>query len=273
MTPATLLQSTIQLRTDPRPPAIARIIAGIAALLASLEAARTLSRVLQPAVVKIPFVSWLPLLPSGALRIFLIVWIVAALLFALGWKTRLAGTALVLVSGYTLVMDEQTYSNHLYLLCLVVLLLTISGSGAAWSLDARRHAMREVAVWPVLLLKIEATIVYFFSAMAKLTPSYLAGEILTRSLKQDGWLALPAPWRTPGVMSLLAAGSIIAELLIAFGLWSRRSRPFAIAAGTGFHLLIIATLDSSRLSLAIFALAMLAIYPLFIDPKLLRTRY
>jgi hypothetical protein len=272
MTPVTLLQRTIQLRTDPRPPAIARVIAAIAALLASLEAARMLSRVLRPTVVKIPFVSWVPLLPAGALPIFLAVWVVAALLFALGWKTWLAGTGLVLVTGYTLVLDEQTYSNHLYLLCLVILLLTISGSGLVWSLDARRHAMADVAAWPVLLLKIEATIVYFFSAMAKLTPSYLAGEILSRSLKQEGWLALPVSWRTPAVMSLLAVGSIVAELFVAFGLWSRRSRPFAIAAGTGFHLLIIATLDSSRLSLAIFALAMFAIYPLFVGAKFSRMR-
>ncbi len=267
MTPVALLRRTIRLRTDPRPLAIARIIVGFAALLETLEAARVLSRVLRPAVVKIPFVSWVPLMPSGALLVFLAVWVVAALLFVLGWKTRLAGTALVLITGYTLILDEQTYSNHLYLLCLVILLLTIAGSGAVWSLDARRHAIRDVAAWPVLLLKIEATIVYFFSAMAKLTPSYLAGEILTRSLKQEGWVALPASWRTPAVMTSLAVASIVAELFVAFGLWSRRTRPFAIVAGAGFHLMIIATLDSSRLSLAIFALAMLSLYPLFVDAK------
>ena len=116
-------------------------------------------------------------------------------------------------------------------------------------------------------MKIQVTIVYFFSAVAKITPQYLAGEILTRSLKQEGWLAVPESWRTPAAMSLLAVTSIVAELFIAFGLWSPRLRLFAIIAGTGFHLLIIAVLDSSRLSLAIFALDMFAVYVLFADAK------
>jgi hypothetical protein len=257
------LQRMMQRRTDPRPLAIARMTVGTVALLALVEAARVLGRVLQPMVVRIPFVPSIPLLPLGALRLFLLLWLVAALLFVLGWKTRLAGSVLAVVTGYTLVLDEQTYSNHLYLLFLVLLLLTLSDSGAAWSLDARRHAARDVAAWPALLLKIQLTIVYFFSAMAKLTPAYLAGEILTGSLKQQGWFALPASWRTPSIMSVLAAGSIVTELFVAFGLWSRWTRPFALVVGAAFHLLILMTLDSSRLSLAIFALAMLALYPLF----------
>lgn len=240
------LHRIIQLRTSPPYLGIARIIIGLNAAFASLEAWRMLSRVLQPLVVKIPFFPWIPLLPSGALRIFLGVWLLAAVLFAIGWKTRVAGAVLSLVIGYTLIMDQQNYSNHLYLLFLVVLLLTIAES-------TRRE-------WPILLLKIQITIVYVFSALAKITPQYLAGEILTRSLKQ-GWLAVPE------VTSVLAVISIAAELFIACGLWSRRLRCFAIVAGIGFHVLIIATLDSSRLSLVIFALDVFAVYLLFVDAK------
>ena len=223
-----------------------------------------LPRLLAPLVVKIPFFPWLPVLPPGALRLFLAVWLVAALAFALGWKTRVAGAVLALVTGYALVLDQQTYSNHLYLLFLVILLLTIADSGAAWALDARGHATRsEVAGWPILLLKIQVTIVYVFSAASKITPPYLAGEILTRSLKQEGWLAVPETWRTPTAMSVLAVTSVAVELFIAFGLWAPRLRLAAILAGAGFHVLIIAVLDSSRLSLAIFALAMFAGYVVF----------
>ncbi|HEV7765267.1 MAG TPA: HTTM domain-containing protein [Thermoanaerobaculia bacterium] len=251
------LHRIIQLRANPQWLAAARMLIGVNAAFASLETWRMLSRVLQPPVVKIPFFPWVPLLPSSALPVFLAVWLLAALLFALGWKTRVAGAVLSLVTGYTLIMDQQTYSNHLYLLFLVILLLTIAEC-------TRRD---DVAAWPILLLKIQITLVYVFSAMAKITPQYLAGEILTRSLKQEGWLAVPQSWRAPDVMSVLAVISIAAELLIAFGLWSRRLRLYAIVAGIGFHLLIIATLDSSRLSLAIFALDMFAVYLLFVDAK------
>ena len=185
--------------------AVARILVGVNAAFAALEASRMLPRLLTPIVVKIPFSPLVPVLPSSALPLFLAVWLAAALAFALGWKTRVAGAVLALVTGYTLVLDQQTYSNHLYLLFLVILLLTIAHSGAARA---------------ILLLKIQVTIVYFFSAVAKITPQYLAGEILTRSLKQEGWLAVPEAWRTPAAMSLLAVTSIVTELFIAFGLWS-----------------------------------------------------
>jgi hypothetical protein len=232
--------------------AVARILISVSAVLAAWEASRLLPRLLAPLVIKLPFFSWLPMLPSSALPVFLAVWLLAAVAFAAGWKTRVAGALLTLATGYTLFLDQQTYSNHLYLLFLVVLLLTISGGRAGW---------------PVLLLKIQVTIVYFFSAMAKITPQYLAGEILISSLKQEGWLAVPEAWRVPAVMSVLAIASIAAELFIAFGLWSPRLRLPAIVAGAGFHLLTIAVLDSSRLSLAIFTLAMFAVYVLFVDAE------
>ena len=260
------MREWIDLRANARQLAVARILIGINAVFASLEAWRMLSRLLTPLVVRIPFFSWLPVLPSSALRPFIAAWLVAALAFVLGWKTRVASAVLAFVTGYTLILDQQTYSNHLYLLVLVILLLTIADSGAAWSIDARRHGTRsDVSAWPILLLKIQVTIVYLFSALAKITPQYLAGEILTRSLKQEGWLAVPPSWRTPTAMSALAVLSIAAELFIAFGLWSPRLRHAAITAGIGFHLLIIAVLDSSRLSLAIFALSMFAVYLLFLD--------
>ena len=89
-----------------------------------------------------------------------------------------------------------------------------------------------------------------------------------QSLKQEGWSAMPAAWRTPPAIGFLAVASIVVELFIAFGLWSRRLRPFAIVAGIAFHVLILAVVDSSRLSLAIFALTMFAVYLLFVDADL-----
>lgn len=260
------LHRLIHLRTAPQPLAAARILTGINALFALFEASRLLPRVLTPSAVKLPFASWIPLLPSAALPVFLAVWLLAALFFAAGCATRAAGTVLSLMTGYTLILDQQTYSNHLYLLFLVTLLLTISESGAAWSVDARRRGgQHDVAVWPIVLLKIQITIVYVFSALAKITPRYLAGEILSVTLKADGLLAVPQAWRTPRVLSTLAVISIVTELFIACGLWSRRLRPFALTAGVVFHVLILAIVDSSRLSLAIFALGVFAGYLLFVD--------
>ena len=256
------------LRANAQQLAVARILIAVSAILAALETSRMLPRLLTPLVVKIPLSPLVPVLPSTAIPLFLAVWLVAALAFALGLKTRVAGAMLALMTGYTLVLDQQTYSNHLYLLFLFILLLTISDSGAAWSVDARHTMRREVEAWPILLLKVQVTIVYFFSAVAKIRPQYLAGEILTLNLKEEGWLAVPESWRTPAIMSLLAVTSIIVEFFIAFGLWSPRLRLSAIIAGVGFHALIIAVIDSSRLSLSIFALEIFAVYLLFVEAAL-----
>jgi uncharacterized membrane protein YphA (DoxX/SURF4 family) len=264
-----LLHRTVSERTNPSTLALARVFAALASLLALFEAWRVLTRLLRPLVVKIPILPAIPLIPSGALSSFIGVWILASLLFAIGWKTRTAGAVLALLTGYTVVADQQTYSNHLYLLAVVILLLTISDCGAAWSLDARRHGRKaDVAAWPILLLKFQLTIVYVFSCAAKLTWPYLDGEILAASLKREGWLALPVILRDPSVMNGVAVASIVAELFIAFGLWSRRFRPLALCAGIGFHLLILGVVETSRLSLAIFALAVFSIYALFVDSAL-----
>ena len=263
-----LIDRLLDVRVHARQLAVARVLIGLGALLMSLEAWRMLTRFLRPAIVRIPFLPWLPVLPSSALPGFLTVWVLAALAFVAGWRTRAAGAVLTVLTAYTLFLDQQTYSNHLYLLVLVLLLLTISDCGAAWSLDARHGGRSEVPAWPVLLLKIQVSIVYCFSALAKITPRYLSGEVLALSLKQEGWSAVPEAWRTPAVLAALAAASIVVELFIAFALWSRRLRLSAVVAGIGFHLAILAIVDSSRLSLTVFALSVFAAYVLFLDPAL-----
>ena len=147
------------------------------------------------------------------------------------------------------------------------MLLTFAESGAALSLDSlRKGAPKTVAGWPVLLLMIQVSVVYAFSALAKLTPQYLSGDVLWQTLKNQGWLAFPPAWRTPGFLSTLAVAAIAVELFIAFGLWNKRLRWFTVVGGIALHGFILLTLDSSRLSLGVFALEMFALYPLFFHP-------
>jgi Vitamin K-dependent gamma-carboxylase len=261
-----LLERILRLRANPRLVAITRIMIGIAAALAAFEACRLLTRLLEASVIKLPYFELIPMLSPRILPIFIGLWLLAAVAFVVGWKTRIAGGALAIVIGYTLLLDQQAYSNHLYLLFLMVLLLTLADSGAALSLDAARLGTRTtIAGWPVLLLKIQVSTVYIFSAIAKVTPEYLSGEVLTQSLKQYGYFAVPLSWRVPNAMRVLAVTAIALELFIGLALWSKRLRLGALVAGVAFHALIIAAIDSSRLSLGVFALEMFAVYLLFFD--------
>ncbi len=79
---------------------------------------------------------WMPQLSSDYARWFAVCWMAASLLFVLGAFTRLSGSVLTLLVAYLLVWDQNLYSNHLYLLALWCLLLTIADSGAVLSLDS-----------------------------------------------------------------------------------------------------------------------------------------
>jgi len=258
------LHRLFQLQASAKLLAFSRIAIGVCALAVGWEIWRFLPRILNPVIVQLPYFSWLPRLPSSLVPLFAGCWFIAALVFLLGLYTTWAGGVISLLCFYTLALDEQTYSNHFYLFFLIVLLLTIADSGAVLSLDALRKGRKElVAGWPVLLLKLQVSLVYAFSAIAKLTPQFVSGDTLSQTLKRQGWLTFPESWRSSRLLVVLAVSAIALELFIAFALWSRRLRWAAVTGGVALHIFILTALDSSRLSLGIFALEMFAIYPLF----------
>jgi predicted DCC family thiol-disulfide oxidoreductase YuxK len=167
-----------------------------------------------------------------------------------------------------LLFDEQTYSNHLYLLTLLTLLLAWADAGAAYSLDARRTGLRRVPAGPVHLLRAQLSIVYGFSAIAKVNLLYISGAIISLNLEREGWLAMPAALHTPTFLVWVALATILIEAGIAVAVWSERWRPRAFAAGFALHLgIVLLMARTERLQLAIFALEMFALYILFIDPR------
>ena len=80
-----------------------------------------LSRLLSPMIVQVPYFEWLPRIPVRTLPVFIGTWVIASAAFLLGWKTRVAGASITCLCGYTLLLDQQLYSNHLYLFFLIVL--------------------------------------------------------------------------------------------------------------------------------------------------------
>ena len=169
--------------------------------------------------------------------------------------------------SYVLLLDEQTYSNHLYLLVLVVLLLVLANAGGALGVDARRgrvgpHA-EAYAVW---LLRTQVSATYAFAALAKLNPVYLSGATLAGYMSPDLLVALPEAMRLPFVLAC-SWGTIALELGLAVALWSARWRRVAVAAGVALHVGMVALLPpAARMQLAIFAIEMVTLYVVFFVP-------
>jgi hypothetical protein len=260
-----MLPRLVSARTPVRPVAIVRMIVGVDALFRGLAAAVVLERVLQPDTLHLPYQHWLPVLSYAHIRPYTILWLIAAIAFAIGWRTTFSGVLLAALIGYSILVDQQTYSNHLYLMTIIVLLLVPAHAGGALSIDAwlgRRAS--DVPYWPVFLLKAQVSIIYAFSALAKLNPSYLSGDVLVGFLRDSGPLHIPLAYQTSTMGTILAAGSIAGELFLAVALWSTRWRRMALAVGVMMHVSMVVILSAgAAYQIATFGIETLALYILF----------
>lgn len=256
--------------TFSRPVGIVRIVIGFVAAALVLEIGPQLERALDPTFFRVRNFEWLPDIPLPALPFFLGLWVTCGVLFAAGAWTRLAGTILGLQMAYVLALDRQLYSNHLYLLTLLVGLLTIARSMASFSVETRNKETEEtIPAWPVTLLKVQATFVYGFASLSKLNSSFLSGAVLAIYLRPDGFLAVPRDLRTAEIMVPLAILTILTEAFIAVGLWLRPLRPAAFALGLAFHISIAFGMRPV-LGLSLFSVGILVLYMLFLDSRPLR---
>jgi predicted DCC family thiol-disulfide oxidoreductase YuxK len=259
------LTSLVTDRINPRGLGIARIAIGLAALLVVLEEAPALLRLADPAVLRVPYVAGLDL-PTGLFPALGVLGGVAGVAFMLGWRTRIAGALLATALGGILAADQQLYSNHLYLLVLAVVLLTIGGAGASVSLDARRsHEATDPSVpaWPAFLLKVQVSIVYAFAALAKVNTVYLSGSVVASYLRTDGFLGLPGEWRAFAPMFVLSVLAVLTEAFLAVAIWIPKWRPTAFMVGLGLHAAITIWLVPTY-QLFVYSLIILPLYLLFL---------
>ena len=224
---------------------------------------------------------FLPLFPGAvvvALHTLLIFFLVAS---ALGWKTRISLFGATLLYVYINMCDSvSTITKYSVIASHVLFLLTLSQSGAIWSIDAwlanrrRRRdgtltagspdALPRVPVWPQRLMQLMIGIVYFGAAITKMhTPAFFSGDQLRT------WLLSNVNYHNgigeylslfPAALVFFAYINIIWEVLFVFLAWRGWGRLMMIGMGVVFH--ISTTL---MLGLYVFPLICVTIYFSFID--------
>lgn len=257
--------------TSARPLALVRMLLALGALVFAIEVWVMGLHVLVPGTLAVPFMSWLPRLPLVLLPVFVGTWSILAIMLLIGMLSRTASATLGAMSGYMLLLDQQLYSNHQYLLTLLLLLLALSDSGACWGIDARRVGERAVVrAWPVFLIKLQVSVVYGFAALSKINAVYLSGAVVkAHFMYAPAWFT--PPWALSAALPLLAALSIGTELFLSIALWNARCRWVALWSGVGLHGFIViggASTPFAVLQLANFALIIMAPYLLFFRPRL-----
>lgn len=249
---------------SPRPLGLTRVVIGGASVIRGILAWPILYGLVDRDVVHIPYANWIPEPTMPLVTAIALIWVVAGVLFTIGWKVSATGPFLLLAIVASLVVDQQMYDNHVYLMAWLVLLLTLADAGAGMSIS---RSDRPVVRWPVLLLMVQASVVYGFSGLTKLNEYFLSGATLAAVLR-DGLIPFPEVLRIPGVLSVLAPVIVFVELFIALMIWRPRFRHAAFVFGLGLHA-AITLLMASTLQLLVFSLEMLALYPLFLGDGIL----
>ena len=246
---------------DARPLALARIAVGISSLPIALESLFPMLDVASGDYLVLPVFNGSPPLTSIGVWALFAVSVTASVAMILGIAGRLPAILVSACAATALLSDQQLYSNHLLLLVMLSALLGLSGAAKAIrSVELNRTA--QVPYWPAFLIKAQITTLYAWTAIAKINPQYLSGEVVGSNLRE---------WVPVGIDLLPAVSvlSIAAEAFLAVALWVPFTRALGFLVGSGLHIGILVCLVNPA-PLIPFALLMLSGYVLFAHDSLER---
>lgn len=256
------LTAVVDLRTPALPVAICRVGIGVAAFGRGLKTARDLYLLEHdPRVIPVRLYDWAPTVSTMPETVLVsAIWLGAAVGLAVGYRARLCAGVLTASIAFVHVVDQNFWAHHMYFLGLVTLLFTFLESDAVFSLRAWRDptGVRTVALWPVLLLKIQLSLAYFFTAVAKLNPVFLSGDVIGRRM------ILPDDVIGPAGLAVTSGLAVASEFFLSLGLWVRRLRPWALVVGLGLHVLVPFVMGF-YVGLLVFSVVVLSLYVLYLD--------
>lgn len=258
-------RDTLTSRADPRMAALCRIVVGAAAVLELATTGPMMVRFFAEAeFVPAPNFEWLPAPTPGGAVALVVIGVLASIGFSVGFLTRFSGIVLAGTVGYRLVLDQNLYSNHAYLLVLAAFLLVLADAGSAFSLDSRLgwKQVSDIPNWPLALIRVQVSLVYLFTGLAKLNPVFLGGHVLevhTRlaAIVGTGYGLVVAAWLI-----------MLWEVFQAGALWFPKLRGVAFVGGLLFHGSIVLLMKPfPSAALIVFGMVSLACYLLFVDVR------
>jgi len=164
-------------------------------------------------------------------------------------------------------------NHHMKLLAISAALLPFTPCGRSYSVDrllAVRRARREGKppppehgdLWGLRLIGLFLSSLYISTAFHKTNEAWLSGMRMEQifSCHYLGSTYLDARWWTSS-MQALAIGTWAMEWFLPFGLWFRRTRPFAVVGGIAMHALFYAFFVVFTFSMNMIVLYLAVISP------------
>jgi hypothetical protein len=202
----------------------------------------------------------LPILSLQALNVVQAVWKLSLACACIGLYTRTSITVAAILGTYLLGLGHnfgQTYHFDA-ILVIAFWILAFSRAGDGWSVDAARRAARDPGSrpvetsgeyrWPVQLVLVAMSLVFFAAGTAKLRASgvqWFTTDHLAILLDRVQYHISDAePWftwgstlaRIPYAANLMAFATIFFETTYPLALFSRRLRPVMVMGGIGLIL-------------------------------------
>ncbi|MBT5020582.1 HTTM domain-containing protein [bacterium] len=168
---------------------------------------------------------------------------------SIGWKTRPSLVILALLVPYFGLLDTlATLTKYTAVTFHVFLLLSLSGCGAVWSVDAwvakRRSANWSVPkfdVWPQRLIQLLIGFVYLGSAATKAhTEGFFTGDqMFYWALTNVNFPNPVGEWLTgfPSFIVISGMIGVVWEILFIFLVWKEPGRVVMLSLGVLFHLM------------------------------------
>ncbi|MDG1480860.1 MAG: HTTM domain-containing protein [Myxococcota bacterium] len=208
---------------------------------------------------------WLIPLPGYGMIALFIGLGVAAVGITLGAYYRLATTLFFLGFTYAFLLEQATYLNHLYLVCLLSFIMIVLPAHRSMSVDAWRDpSLRtdRVEAWTIWLLRAQIGAVYFFGGVAKLNADWLAGmPLLAWMDTRADWAVIGGLLAWDGTAWFMAYAGLLLDLLALPLLLIRRTRGHALVAVMVFHLC-----NELLFSIGIFPYLMVGASLIYLEP-------
>ena len=189
---------------------------------------------------------------------------VAAACMAAGIAYRVSSAALFVLISYVFLLDQARYLNHIYLVCLLALIMVVIPAHRTFSVDARlRPRVRSdtVPAWSLWLLRFQIAVPFVFGGIAKLSADWLAGEPLRAWLSERSDFPLVGSLFTnEAVVWTAVYGSLLLDLVVIPLLLFKRTRLAGFAG-----LLVFSFMNARLFHIGIFPWLMIVAAALFFD--------
>ena len=207
-------------------------------------------------------------LPGNGMYILFICLAILGILIAVGFLYRICTILFFLAFTYVFLIEETTYLNHFYLICLVSFLLIFVPANRSLSVDAKifKSIRSEVtSTWSVWLLRFMIGVPYFFGGIAKMKYDWLHGQPMGIWMANEDMPLIGQFFDQDWMILFMSYAGLILDLFVVPALLFRKTRVAAFIFITIFHLM-----NAHIFVIGIFPWFMIAATTIFFDPDWFR---